>query len=64
MPAIGAHVLVLRDRPDDTGLYDMAVVVAHLSHPVFGGVIELRLSDSRRMQRTWPSSTIRLAPAA
>jgi hypothetical protein len=60
MPPIGAHVLVLRDRFDESGLYDAAVVVAHLTDPVYGGVLELRLSNSTRMQRTWPSSTIRL----
>jgi hypothetical protein len=62
MPSIGANVLVLRDSPGESGLYDTAVVVAHLSDPVFGGVLELQLSNSKLIQRTWPTSTIRLAP--
>ncbi len=63
MPPIGTHVQVLRDGAED-GVYQAAIVVRHLNDPELGDVLELRLSDSRRLQRTWPTSTIRLAPAA
>ena len=62
MPSIGTHVQVLRDGAGD--VYHAAIVVRHLADPQLGNVLELRLSDSRRMQRTWPTSTIRLSPAA
>jgi hypothetical protein len=63
MPKIGTQVQVLRDGSAEEGVYNAAIVVGHLSDPVFGNVIELRLSNSKRMQRTWPTSTIRLSAA-
>ena len=60
MPSIGTQVKVLRDAPGGDGVYQSAIVVGHLNDPVLGDVLELRLSDSQRMQRTWPSSTIQL----
>ena len=62
MPAIGTHVQVLRETSADESVYQWAIVVGHLSDPVLGGAIELRLSNSERMQRTWPTSTIRRVP--
>jgi hypothetical protein len=64
MPAIGTHLRVLRDSPSEGGSYQSAIVVGHLHDPELGNVLELRLSDSRRLQRVWPTSTIRLSPAA
>ena len=64
MPPIGTHVQVLRDGAAEDGIYHAAIIVRHLNDPELGNVVELRLSDSRRMQRTWPTSTIRLSPAA
>ena len=64
MPSIGTHVQVLRDGAGEDGVYHAAIVVRHLNDPELGNVLELRLSDSHRMQRTWPTSTIRLSPAA
>jgi hypothetical protein len=61
MPKIGTHVKLLEHGSADSGVYRSAVVVGQLNDPVLGDVVELRLSDSRRMQRTWPTSTIRLA---
>ena len=62
MPKIGTQVQVLRHDPGAD--YHSAIVVGHHSDPMLGDVIELRLSNSRRIQRTWPTSTIRLSPAA
>lgn len=64
MPAIGTQVQVLRHGDAGGDVYQSAVVVGHLNDPDLGNVIELRLSDSKRLQRTWPTSTIRLLPAA
>ena len=65
MPAIGTRVQMLRDSPPGAErVYQSAIVVGHLSDPVLGNVIELRLSDSQRLQRVWPTPTIRLSPAA
>jgi hypothetical protein len=61
MPKIGTHVQVLDDAGEAGGAYTSAIVVGQLNDPALGDVVELRLSDSRRMQRTWPTSTIRLA---
>ena len=63
IPKIGAQVQVLRDNVAGDGVYQAAIVVGHLKDPDLGTVLELRLSDSRRLQRTWPTSTIRLSPA-
>jgi len=64
MPSIGTHVQVLRDGAGQEGIYHAAIVVRHLNDPELGNVLELRLSDSRGIQRTWPTSTIRLSSAA
>jgi len=64
MPSIGTQVQVLRHSAGEGGVYQSAIVVGHLNDPELGNVIELRLSDSKRLQRTWPTSTIRLSPAA
>jgi len=64
MPSIGTHVQVLRDGAAEDAVYQAAIVVRHLNDPELGNVLELRLSDSRRLQRTWPTSTIRFLPAA
>jgi hypothetical protein len=64
MPSIGTHVQVLSYSPSDDGNYQSAIVVGHLHDPALGSVIELRLSDSQRLQRVWPTPTIRLSPAA
>lgn len=64
MPSIGTHVQVLRDVAGEDGVYHAAIVVRHLNDPELGNVLELQLRDSRRLQRTWPTSTIRLSPAA
>jgi hypothetical protein len=64
MPGIGTHVQVLRDGAGEDDVYHAAIVVRHFNDPELGNVVELRLSDSCRMQRTWPTSTIRLSPAA
>ena len=63
-PSIGTHVQVLRDVAGEDGVYHAAIVVRHLNDPELGNVLELQLRDSRRLQRTWPTSTIRLSPAA
>jgi hypothetical protein len=54
-PEIGMQIEVLR-----RGAFQAAVVVDHLSDPGLGVVLELELEDASRLQRTWPSSTIRL----
>jgi len=64
MPSIGTRVEVLHESHSDSGAFQSAIVVGHLNDPVLGGVLELRLSNSQRMQRTWPTSTVRLLPAA
>ena len=61
MPSIGTQVEVLRHSATGGDLYQSAIVVDHLIDPKLGKVIELELSDSRRLQRTWPTSTIRIA---
>ena len=63
MPPIGTHVQVFGHVHMEGDAYQSAIVVGHWHDPALGGVIELRLSDSRRVQRTWPTSTIRLRPA-
>jgi hypothetical protein len=64
MPSIGTQVQVLRHSAAGGDAYQSAIVVGHLNDPDLGNVIELRLSDSKRLQRTWPTSTIRLSRAA
>jgi hypothetical protein len=41
------------------GLFEPAVVVRRLTDPVLGLVLEVQFADSVRMQRVWPTSTIR-----
>ena len=58
MPAVGTEVEVLR-HDGACDVYQPAVVVGHLDDPALGSVIELELGNARRLQRTWPTSTIR-----
>ena len=52
-------------RPTGSGdEFQAAIVVGHLVDPVLGNVLELRLSDQRRLQRMWPSPSLRLGPGA
>ena len=64
MPSIGTQVQVLRYSHSADGNYQSAIVVGHLHDPALGSVIELRLSDSQRLQRIWPTPTIRLSLGA
>jgi len=64
IPAIGTRVEVLRHSTAGRDVYQSAIVVGHLHDRDLGTVLELRLSNSKRLQRTWPTSTIRLSPAA
>ena len=64
MPAIGTRVDVQRTSGAGGDVFHSAIVVGHLQDPSLGSVIELRLSNSQRMQRVWPTSTIRVSPAA
>jgi hypothetical protein len=59
LPAIGTHVQV---RRQEGNTFRAAIVVGHLNDSMLGSVLELRLSDSERIQRVWPSTEIRLAP--
>jgi hypothetical protein len=63
MPPIGAHVHVRRPLSEGDE-FQAAIVVGHLHDPELGAVLELRLSDSSRMQRVWPSPSLRLPPTA
>jgi hypothetical protein len=58
MPAIGTEVEVLRHGASGD-VFQTAVVVGHHDDPALGSVIELELGNARRLQRTWPTSTIR-----
>jgi hypothetical protein len=60
LPPIGTHVQVRREG----NTFWAAIVVGHLNDLQLGNVLELRLSDSERIQRVWPSSEIRLAPGS
>jgi len=64
IPAIGTRLHVLHTDPGQDVTYQSAIVVGHLNDPVLGDVLELRLSDSQRLQRAWPSASLRLSPAA
>jgi hypothetical protein len=64
MPAIGTHIQIRRPNVVSGDEFQAAIVVGHLTDPVLGSVLELRLSDSRRMQRIWPSPSLRLGPGA
>jgi hypothetical protein len=57
-PAIGTHVLVRRSAPYET--FQSGIVVGHLRDASLGCVLELRMSDSARLQRVWPSPAVRL----
>jgi hypothetical protein len=59
-PTVGTHVEMLRPRRFLAGSFEDAVVVGCLTDPAIGVVLELQFEDESRMQRTWPSSTIRL----
>jgi len=56
IPAVGAHVQVRREAGN---AFQSAIVVGHLSDPVLGTVLKLRMSDAERIERVWPSSEIR-----
>ena len=64
MPPIGAHLQVRRTNAFGREEFQAAIVVGHNSDPALGGVVELSLSDSERMQRVWPSPSLRLSPGA
>jgi hypothetical protein len=64
MPAIGTRIQIRRSNVTTGDEFQAAIVVGHLNDPVLGSVLELRLSDSQRMQRIWPSPSLRLAPGA
>jgi hypothetical protein len=51
MPKIDTYVQVLDDAAEAGGAYTSPIVVGQLSDPALGDAVELRLSDSRRMQR-------------
>ncbi len=59
MPAIGTRVQMLRSPDSERDGFQVAVVVGHRTDPTLGGVLELRLSNLHRIQRAWPSPTIR-----
>jgi len=58
-PPVGATVEIL--RAGGAGSFEPAVVVKRLTDPVLGLVLEVKFADSVRIQRVWPSSTIRPA---
>jgi hypothetical protein len=60
-PPVGSTVNMIRSRPPGAGSFESAVVVEHLTDPALGLVLEVQFADSVRMQRVWPSPTIRLA---
>jgi hypothetical protein len=61
MPPIGSNLELLRGAGHAP---ERAIVVGHLTDPVLGDAVVVRLNDSRRMQRLWPSPSLRLPPAA
>ena len=56
-PPVGATVQIL--RPAGAGSFEPALVIDRFTDPVLGLVLEVQFTDSMRMQRMWPSSTIR-----
>jgi len=52
---------MIRSRPPGAGSFESAVVIQRLTDPALGLVLEVQFADSVRMQRVWPSPTIRLA---
>jgi hypothetical protein len=64
MPPVGADLQIRRPSHLGHDEFQPATVVGHLDDPALGGVRELRLSDSERMQRVWPSPSLRLSPGA
>jgi len=54
---VGATVQIL--RPAGAGSFEPALVIDRFTDPVLGLVLEVQFTDSMRMQRMWPSSTIR-----
>jgi hypothetical protein len=64
IPPIGTHVQVRRHGAADDESFQAGIVVGHLVDPALGNVVELRLSDSRRLQRIWPSPSVRVSPSA
>ena len=49
---------MLRDDDGQGEAFQAAIVVGHLTDPILGNVLELRLSDSQRLQRVWPSPSL------
>jgi hypothetical protein len=61
-PEVGAQVEIRRPaRYGGEADFETAVVVDRFSDSAIGVVLELQFGDAWRMQRVWPSSTIRLA---
>jgi hypothetical protein len=52
-------------RPHDLrrASFEVGVVVDHLTDPTWGVVLEVEFADATRIQRIWPSPTIRLPHA-
>ena len=59
-PAIGTRIQVQCDDSSEGPIYEPAIVVGHLTDPIFGTALELKLTDRSRIQRLWPSSQIRI----
>ena len=62
MPPIGAHLHVRRANAFGREEFQAAIVVGHGSDPALGSVLELQLSNSERLERVWPSPSLRLSP--
>jgi len=60
-PTVGTQVEMRRSRSWESEAFERAVVVNRLIDPALGVVLELQFRDATRMQRVWPSSTIRRA---
>jgi hypothetical protein len=59
-PTIGTQVEMRRSRSWEDESFQRAVVINRLTDPALGVVLELEFEDARRIQRVWPSSTIRV----
>jgi hypothetical protein len=59
-PSVGTQVEMRRPGTAGNSDFEPATVVDRLSDVGLGTVLELQFGDAWRMQRVWPSSTIRL----
>jgi hypothetical protein len=62
LPELGTQVEIRRPgTPGGDLAFEPAIVVDRLSDAGIGFVLELQFGDAWRMQRVWPSATIRVA---